>query len=66
MGAEEIGPLLPMPPAEGWKFARALPVPSFSEMVFSDHYHVEEFREFFMEMTVTVLPGPLPAPQQEP
>jgi ATP-dependent Lhr-like helicase len=66
MGHDEIGTLLPLPPAEGWKFARALPEPSFCDMVLYDHYHVEEFRNSFGEMTVSVLPGPLPVPRQEP
>jgi len=66
MEPEEIGSLLPLPPVEGWKFARALPKPPFCEMAFADHYHGEEFRDFFGEMTVTVLPIPLPAPRQEP
>jgi ATP-dependent Lhr-like helicase len=65
MGPEEIGSLLPLPPAEGWKFARALPEPSFREMALSDYYHLEEFREFFGKTIVTILPVPLPAPQQE-
>jgi len=65
MGSEEIGRLLPLPPAEEWKFARALPELPFREMVLSDHYHVEEFRDFFMEMTVTLLPDPLSAPHSE-
>ena len=64
MGPEEIGHLLPLPPHEGWKFARALPELPFREMALSDHYHVEEFMESFREMTVTVLSVPLPAPQQ--
>ena len=65
MGSEEIGRLLPLPPAEEWKFARALPELPFREMALSDHYHVEEFRDFFMEMTVTLLPDPLSAPHSE-
>ena len=63
---EEIGRLLPLPPADEWKFARALPKPPFREMALSDHYQVEEFWESFGEMTVTVLPVPLTAPRQEP
>ncbi len=66
MEPEEIGSLLPPPPSEGWKFARALPGPAFCEMALSDHYHGEEFRELLREMTVTVLPIPLPLPGKEP
>jgi hypothetical protein len=66
MGPEEIGRLLPLPPADGWKFAKALPELPFREMALSDHYHVEEFMKSFRQMTVTVLPVPLTAPRQEP
>ena len=66
MELEEIGSILTLPPAEGWKFARALPKPLFYEMALSDHYHVEEFRDCFGEMIVTVLPCPLPASRHEP
>jgi hypothetical protein len=66
MGFEEIGSNLPLPSAEGWKFARALPESHFREMALFDHYLVDEFRELFLEMTVTVLPVPLPSPRQEP
>jgi hypothetical protein len=65
MGPEEIGSLLPLPPAERWRFARALPEPSFREMALSDHYHLEDFTDFFREMIVTVLSVPLPALRQE-
>jgi ATP-dependent Lhr-like helicase len=60
MRLEEIGYHLPLPPPVGWKFARALSEPPFREMAFSDHYHGEEFMDLFGEMTVTVLPVPLP------
>ena len=66
MGPEEIGRLLPPPPVEEWKFARALPESPFREMALSDHYHVEEFRESFGKMTVTILPVLLSAPRSEP
>jgi ATP-dependent Lhr-like helicase len=62
MNPEEIRPLLPLPSSEGWKFARALPESPFREMIFSDHYHVEEFMDLFRDMTVTILPDPLPPP----
>ncbi|MDP3564295.1 MAG: DEAD/DEAH box helicase, partial [Methanoregula sp.] len=65
-GLDEIGALLPLPPLEGWKFARALPEHPLREMAFSDHYQGEGFWESFGGMSVTVLPVPLPAPLQEP
>jgi ATP-dependent Lhr-like helicase len=66
MGLEEIGSNLPLPSAEGWKFARALPESHFREMALFDHYLVEEFRDFFRDVTVTILPNPLPSHLQEP
>ncbi|MEI8331244.1 MAG: DEAD/DEAH box helicase [Methanomicrobiales archaeon] len=66
MDPEEIRPLLPLPPSEGWKFALALPESLFREMVFSDHYHVEEFMVSLRDMTVTILPGPQLRPIREP
>jgi len=66
MGPEEIGSRIPLPPMDGWKFARALHKLPFFEMALSDHYHVEEFRESFGEMTITLLPAPLSAPRSEP
>ena len=66
MDPEEIRPLLPLPPSEGWKFARALPESPFREMLFSDYYHVEYFMDFFGDMAVTILPVPPPALRHEP
>ncbi|MFA4825153.1 MAG: DEAD/DEAH box helicase [Methanoregula sp.] len=60
-----LSSLLPLPPVEGWKFARALPEIPFREMALSDYYHVEEFRDFFREITISVLPVSLSAPRQE-
>ncbi|MDO9550500.1 MAG: DEAD/DEAH box helicase [Methanoregula sp.] len=60
MGPEEMGSVLPLPSIEGWKFARALPEPPFREMALTDHYHIDEFMESFGEMTVSVLPVPMP------
>jgi ATP-dependent Lhr-like helicase len=65
MDPEEIRPLLPLPPSEGWKFARAIPESLFREMVFSDHYRVEEFMVSLGDMTVGILPGlPLRPPRE--
>ena len=66
MGPEEIGSLLPIPPTEGWKFARALPGPLLREMAFTDHYHVEECTDILGQLTVTVLCSPHPAPPLPP
>jgi len=38
-----IAEILPLLPADGWKFASALPEPLFREMLISDHYHGEDF-----------------------
>jgi hypothetical protein len=53
MGKDEIGVILPIPSAEGWKFARALPPALLSEMSLSDHYHVEEFMDVIKSVPVT-------------
>ena len=66
MDLEEIRPLLPLPSPEGWKFAQALPESLFREMVFSDHYHVEEFMVSLGDMTVMILPGLPLKPTREP
>lgn len=66
MGSEEIESLLPVPPTEGWKFARALPGPLLREMAFTDHYHVEECTDILGQLTVTVLCSPHPAPPLPP
>jgi ATP-dependent helicase Lhr and Lhr-like helicase len=55
MGKDEIGAILPMPSLEGWKFARALPPALVTDMVMSDHYHVEEFMNLISGIPVTLL-----------
>jgi ATP-dependent Lhr-like helicase len=45
LGRDEIGAVLPLPQPDGWKFARALPLPLLYDLSLSDHYHVEEFLE---------------------
>ncbi len=54
MGKENIGAVLPLPQAEGWKFARALPSALLFEMSLSDHYHVEEFIEIMRNNPVFI------------
>jgi len=51
--ASEILPLLP---AEGWKFASALPEALFREMLVADHYHLAEFLETLGSSTVSCIP----------
>ena len=55
MGKDEIGTALPVPSAEGWKFARALPPALLSDLSLSDHYHVEEFMDVVKSVPVTLL-----------
>jgi hypothetical protein len=50
MTKNEILATLPSPHAEGWKFARALPIALLSDLSFSDHYHAEEFMEIMMNI----------------
>jgi ATP-dependent Lhr-like helicase len=50
MGKNEILAALPSPHAEGWKFARALPIALLSDLSYSDHYHAEEFMEIMMNI----------------
>jgi ATP-dependent Lhr-like helicase len=45
MEKDEIGAVLPVPAADGWKFARALPQKLLCDMSLSDNYHVEEFMD---------------------
>jgi hypothetical protein len=57
MGKSEIGAVLPVPSAEGWKFARALPPALLSDLSLSDHYYVEEFMDVVKSVPVTLLTG---------
>jgi ATP-dependent Lhr-like helicase len=50
-----IAEILPLLPADGWKFAFALPETLFREMVISDHYHGENFLQMLGASTVTHL-----------
>lgn len=63
-----IAAALPLPPHEGWKFARVLPRDLFAGLVVSDYYHAEEFIARFagMEITLSVVaPMPLSPPANE-
>jgi hypothetical protein len=52
---DNIGEVLPLPQAESWKFARALPSPLLSDLSLSDHYHVEEFMDLIRKTPVSLL-----------
>ena len=54
MGKDEIGVVLPLPQADGWKFARALPPALLYDLSLSDHYHVEEFMDIMRNVPVLV------------
>ena len=60
MGMGTIGEVLPLPQAESWKFARALPSPLLSDLSLSDHYHVEEFMELIRKIPVSLLNTRIP------
>ena len=49
--------ILPLLPADGWKFASALPGPLFREMLISDHYHGEDFLRILSSSTVSCIPS---------
>jgi hypothetical protein len=55
MGKDQIGAVLPLPQAEGWKFARALPAALLSDLSLSDHYHVEEFMDIMRYIPIFIL-----------
>ena len=55
MGKDKIGAVLPIPSAEGWKFARALPPVLLTDMSLSDHYHLEDFMDEVKSVQVTLL-----------
>jgi hypothetical protein len=60
MGKDKIGAVLPLPQAEGWKFAHALPAALLSDMSLSDHYHVEEFMEIMRNIPVFIIDTQMP------
>ena len=55
MGKDKIQAVLPVPQAEGWKFARALPDKLLSDLSFYDYYHAEEFMDTMRNMPVFIL-----------
>jgi ATP-dependent Lhr-like helicase len=52
-----ISEILPLLPAEGWKFASVLPEPLFREMLVADHYHLADFLETLGSSTVSCIPS---------
>ena len=60
MGKNEIRAVLPLPQAEGWKFASALPAALLSDLSLSDHYHAEEFMEIMRCIPVFFLDTQVP------
>jgi hypothetical protein len=60
MGKDKIGAVLPLPQAEGWKFARALPAALLSDLSLSDHYHVEEFMDIMRNIPVFIIDTQIP------
>jgi len=62
MDYSAIAEVLPLLPSDGWKFASALPGPLFREMLISDYYHIEGFRETLGSSAVFCIP----AREQEP
>jgi ATP-dependent Lhr-like helicase len=68
MERSRIASALPLPPPDGWKFARVLPLDLFSGLVACDYYHLDEFLEIFSEMDLTVtaaIPPSLPPSAEE-
>jgi ATP-dependent Lhr-like helicase len=63
MGKEEIRAVLPMPYAEGWKFAIALPGELLSDLSLSEHYHVKEFMNAMKNVPVSILENSDPCVQ---
>jgi len=51
-----IAKILPLLPADTWKFAPALPESLFREMVVADHYYCEDFLQTLRPLAVSTLP----------
>ncbi len=57
----DLGGILPPPPQDAWKFARALPDRLFRDMIVSDFYHAGVFLKTFRESGIGILPATEPA-----
>jgi ATP-dependent Lhr-like helicase len=55
MEKNNIRAVLPLPQAEGWKFARALPASLLSDLSLSEYYHAEEFMDIMRNIPVFFL-----------
>jgi ATP-dependent Lhr-like helicase len=55
MDEPAVAGILPLLPADGWKFARVLPEPLFREMLISDYYHGEEFLQILGSSTISCI-----------
>ncbi len=67
MERSRVASALPLPPRDGWKFARVLPLNLFAELSAADYYHLDLFLEIFsgMEIQVTAPVSMPPAPAAE-
>jgi hypothetical protein len=63
MDEHAIAEILPLLPADGWKFASALPESLFREMLIADHYHGEDFLQILGSSTISCIP---PSEQDQP
>ena len=54
MDRNTAGSLLPLPPREGWKFARLLPEAVFREFVLADEYRIGKFLRTLADLEVCV------------
>ena len=66
MSRQEMGPLLPLPPRDGWKFAGLLPDDLFSECALADYYQIGEFMEEISSMEISLLQNPVPVTPRVP
>jgi len=55
MDYQDLEKILPLPPADSWKFASALPEVLFREMVISDHYQGQDFLQTLRSSTVSCI-----------
>jgi ATP-dependent Lhr-like helicase len=54
MDGDAAGSLLPLPPREGWKFARLLPEAVFREFVVADEYRIGKFLRTIADLEVCI------------
>jgi ATP-dependent Lhr-like helicase len=56
MDRDTIGKNLPLPPSETWKFSSVLPNDVLTDMILSEHYHVEEFMKTIRTLPILSVP----------